>query len=82
MPGSDGMRRAGEEGGGRRRRSDVTAPAARRQAYLETLDTIANQIGKFEHAVARMASDPAMDVAGAPELLGRAECRLGDAIEH
>ena len=39
---------------------------------------VADQVGEFELAVARMANDPAMDIADAPELLGRAGCRLGD----
>ena len=28
-----------------------------------------------------MANDPAMDITDAPELLGRAGCRLGDVSE-
>ena len=59
----------------------MTTPAARRQAHLETLDTIANQVDEFELAIAGMANDPAMDVGGAPELLGRAGNRLGDVSE-
>ena len=59
------------------RRHTKTTPAARRQAHLETLDTIANQVDEFELAIAGMANDPAMDVGGAPELLGRAGNRLG-----
>ena len=35
--------------------------------------TIDDQVGKFELAIARMANDPAMDVAEAPELLGSSE---------
>ena len=35
------------------------------------LGTIADQVDEFELAIAGMANDPAMDVAGAPELLGR-----------
>ena len=54
---------------------------SRRQAYLETLDTIANQVGELELTVARMANDPAMDIADAPELLGRAGNRLSDVRE-
>ena len=49
-----------------------TASTARRQVHLETLETIAEQVGEFELAIARMATDPAMDVGEAPELLGRA----------
>ena len=56
-------------------------PAARHQAHLETLENIADQVGAFELAVARMANDPAMDVAQTPELLGRAGNRLGDMRE-
>ena len=45
-----------------KRRHTITTPTdpptAKRQAYLETLETIA-----------RMANDPAMDIADAPELL-------------
>ena len=37
---------------------------------------------KFELAIARMANDPAMDVADAPELLGRAGNRLCDVRER
>ena len=58
-----------------------TAATARSQAHLETLATIADQIGEFELAVARMANDPAMDVGEAPELLRRAGNRLGDVRE-
>ena len=54
---------------------------ARRQAHLETLDTIANQVGELELTVARMTNDPAMDIADAPGLLGRAGNRLGDVRE-
>ena len=54
---------------------------ARRQVHLETLETIAEQVGEFELAIARMANDPAMDVDQAPELLGRAGNRLGDVCE-
>lgn len=46
-----------------------------------TLGTIAEQVGECELAVARMASDPAMDFGEAPELLGRAGSRLGDVRE-
>ena len=42
---------------------------------------MAERVGEFELAIARMANDPAMDIAGAPELLGRAGCRLGDVSE-
>ena len=56
-------------------------PAARREAYLETLDSVADQVGEFELMVARMANDPAMDIADAPELLGRAGNHLGDVRE-
>ena len=49
------------------------AQSRRRQADLETLVTIDDQVGKFELAIARMANDPAMDVAEAPELLGSSE---------
>ena len=58
-----------------------TASTARRQVHLETLGTIAEQVGEFELAVARIANDPAMDVGEAPELLGRAGNRLGDVRE-
>ena len=54
---------------------------ARRQAHLETLDSVADQVGELELTVARMANDPAMAVANAPELLGRAGNRLGDVRE-
>ena len=54
---------------------------ARRQTHLETLATIADQVGEFELAIARMANDPAMDVSQAPELLGRAGNGLGDVRE-
>ena len=57
------------------------ARSRRRQADLETLVTIDDQVGEFELAIARMANDPAMDVAEAPELLGRAGNRLGDVRE-
>ena len=57
------------------------ARSRRRQAYLETLETIADQVGEFELAIARMANDPAMDVAEAPELLGQDGNRLGDVRE-
>ena len=53
----------------------------RRQAHLEKLETIADQVDRFELTVARMANDPAMDVGQAPELLGRARNRLGDVSE-
>ena len=43
--------------------------------------TIDDQVGEFELAIARMANDPAMDVAEAPELLGRTGNRLGDVRE-
>ena len=59
----------------------MRTPAARRQAYLEKLNTIADHVGEFELAVARMANDPAMDIADAPELLGRASNRLGEVRE-
>ena len=49
-----------------------TASTARRQVDLETLGTVAEQVGEFELAIARMANDPAMDVGQAPELLGKA----------
>ena len=58
-----------------------TASTARCRIHLETLGTIAEQVGEFELAVARMANDPAMDVGEAPELLGRAGNRLGDVRE-
>ena len=58
-----------------------TASTARRQIHLETLETIAEQVGEFELAVARMANDPAMDIGEAPELLGRSGNRLGDVCE-
>ena len=58
-----------------------TAATARRQIHLETLGTIADQVGEFELAVARMRNDPAMDVGEAPELLGRAGNRFGDVRE-
>ena len=58
-----------------------TASIARRQVHLETLETIAEQVGEFELAIARMANDPAMDVDQAPELLGRAGNLLGDVCE-
>ena len=58
-----------------------TASTARRQVHRETLETIAEQVGKFELAIARMANDPAMDVGQAPELLGQARNRLGDVCE-
>ena len=58
-----------------------TASTARRQIHLETLGTIAEQVGEFELAVARMANDPAMDIGEAPELLGRTGNRLGDVRE-
>ena len=54
-------------------------PAARRQAYLETLDSEADQVGELELPVARAANDPAMDVGNAPELLRKAR---RDVIEH
>ena len=47
-----------------------TAATARRQVHLETRGTIADQVGEFELAVARMANDPAMGVGEALELLG------------
>ena len=53
----------------------------RRQTHLEKLETIADQVGRFELTVARMANDPAMDVGQAPEFLGRARNRLGDVNE-
>ena len=55
--------------------------AAQREAYLETLDSVADQVGEFELTVARMANDPAMDIADAPELLARAGNHLGDVRE-
>ena len=55
-----------------------TAAIERRQVHLETLGTIADQVGEFELTVARMANDPAMSIGEAPELLGRAGKRLGD----
>ena len=58
-----------------------TASTAGRQVHLETLGTIAEQVGEFEFAVARIANDPAMDVGEALELLGRAGNRLGDVRE-
>ena len=58
-----------------------TAATARSQVHLETLGTIAEQVGEFELAVARMANDPAMDVGEAPDLLGRTGNRLGDVRE-
>ena len=58
-----------------------TASTARRQVHLETLGTIADQVGEFELAVARMANDPAMDIGDAPVLLGRAGNRHGDVRE-
>ena len=58
-----------------------TAATARRQVHLDTLGTIADQVGEFELAVARMANDPAMGVGEASELLGRAGNRLGDVRE-
>ena len=57
-----------------------TASTARRQADLHTLGTVAEQVGEFELAIARMANDPAMDVGQAPELLGKA-LGLGSATE-
>lgn len=57
------------------------AATAWHQVHLETLGTIADQVGKFEFAVARMANDPAMGVGEAPELLGRAGNRLGEVRE-
>ena len=61
----------------------MTTPTdtARRQVHLETIETIAEQVGEFELAIARMANDPAMDVGQAPELLGQAGNRLGDVRE-
>ena len=61
--------------------STDTASTARRQVHLETLGTIAEQVGEFELAVARMANDPAMDIDEAPGLLGRAGNRLGNVRE-
>ena len=58
-----------------------TASTARRQVDLDTLGTVAEQVGEFELAIARMANDPAMDVGQAPELLGRAGNRLADVRE-
>ena len=58
-----------------------TASTARRQVHLETLETIAEQVGEFELAITRMANDPTMDVGQALELLGRAGNRLGDVRE-
>ena len=59
-----------------------TAATARRQVHLETLGgTIADQVGEFEFAGARIANDPTMGVGEAPELLGRAGNRLGDVRE-
>ena len=56
-----------------KRRHTITTPTdtptAKRQAYLETLETIANQVDELELTIARMANDPAMDIADAPELL-------------
>ena len=49
-----------------------TASTAGRQVDLETLGTVAEQVGEFEIAIARMANDLAMDVGQAPELLGKA----------
>ena len=49
-----------------------TASAAQRQAHLERLETVAEQIGEFELA---------MDIGNAPQLLGRAGNRLGDVRE-
>ena len=59
-----------------------TASTARGQVHLETLETLAEQVGEFEIAIARMANDPAMDVGQAPELLGQAGNRLGDVGER
>lgn len=61
--------------------STDTASTARRQVHLETLGTIAKQVGEFELAVARMANDPAMDIDEAPGLLGRGGDRLGNVRE-
>ena len=58
-----------------------TAATARCQVHLETLGAIADQVGEFALAVARMANDPAMGVGEAPERLGRAGDRLGDVRE-
>ena len=56
------------------------------QAILETLSTIADQVGEFELAIAPIAKDPAMDVGKVPERLGdvRELLRKGrlDVIEH
>ena len=38
-----------------------TASTAQRQVHLETLKTMAERVGEFELAIARMATDPAMD---------------------
>ena len=59
----------------------ATAATARRQVDLETLGTVAEQVGEFEFVIARMANDSAMDVSQAPELLGRAGYRLTDVRE-
>ena len=58
-----------------------TASTTRRQIHLETLDTIVEQVGEFELAVARMTNGPAMDFGEAPELLDRAGNRLADVRE-
>ena len=58
-----------------------TASTARRQADLETLGTVAEQVGEFELTIAGMANDPAMDVGQALELLGQAGYRLADVRE-
>ena len=58
-----------------------TASTVRHQIHLETLETIAEQVGEFELAVARMANDSAMDIGEASELLGRSGNRLGDVCE-
>ena len=50
-------------------------------ARLYAAVNIADHVGEFELAVARMANDPAMDIADAPELLGRASNRLGEVRE-
>ena len=55
-----------------------TASTARRQVDL---GTVAEQVGEFKLAIGRMASDPAMDVGQAPELLCRAANRLTDVRE-
>ena len=55
-----------------------TAATVRRQVHLETLGAIADQVGEFELAVARLANDPAMGVGEAPALIDRAGNRLGD----